>query len=309
MLTRICVTGANGFIGGALCSSLNSAGYKVVRAVRTALVPSETEVGNISGATNWVGALTGCATVVHLAARVHVMRDSVVNPHDIFREINVEGTLHLASQAALLGVRRFVYLSSIKVNGEGRQEPYGRNDQPLPQNPYAVSKWEAEIGLQEIASKTGMEVVILRPPLVYGPGVRANFARLIRLVSLGVPLPFGQITNRRSLLFLGNLVDAIYLCLSHPLAANRTYLLSDGEDVSTPDLVRRLAISMGKPCRLLPVPASLFTQMGRVFRKELEVKRLLGSLTVDNSAIQNELGWKPPYTLDQGLVLTVNKHI
>jgi UDP-glucose 4-epimerase len=262
-------------------------------------------VGEIGANTGWQRAVDGCDAVVHLAARVHVMRDSAADPLAAFRAVNVDGTLNLARQAAAAGVKRFVFLSSIKVNGEGSEVPYLESDSPAPLDPYAISKWEAEQGLREIAAQTGMEVVILRPPLVYGPGVKANFARLIRAVERGWPLPLGAIDNRRSLLFLGNLVDAIRLCLEHPAAANRTYLLSDGEDVSSAELVRRLAKAMGKPARLLPVPAWAFGLAGRLLGRRQEVARLLGSLTVDSSAIRRELGWVPPYTLDQGLALTV----
>ena len=198
-----------------------------------------------------------------------------------------------------------MFLSSVKVHGEGRDAPYVETDPHAPGDPYALSKWEAEQGLREIAAETGMEVVILRPPLVYGPGVKANFQRLMRAVEWGWPLPLGAIDNHRSLLFLGNLVDAIRLCLEHPVAANRTYLLADGEDLSSPELVRRLARAMGRPERLFPVPVWSFELVGRLLGKRREVDRLLGSLRIDSSAIRRELGWLPPFTLDRGLALTL----
>lgn len=306
-MSQVLVTGANGFVGQALRAQLAARGQVVKAAVRRPL-PAGIVVGELGAETVWSVALADCDAVVHLAARVHVMRDGAADPLAAFRAVNVEGTLNLARQAARAGVKRFVFLSSIKVNGEGRDEPYGEADSATPVDPYAISKWEAEQGLREIAAQTGMEVVILRPPLVYGPGVKANFARLIRAVDRGWPLPLGAIHNRRSLLFLGNLVDAIRLCLEHPAAANRTYLLSDGEDISSPELVRRLARAMGKPARLLPVPAWAFGMAGRLLGKRQEVARLLGSLTIDSRAIRRELGWVPPYTLDQGLALTVRPH-
>ncbi len=295
---KVLVTGATGFVGRALVAGLEAEGVAVEVATRQ-------RVGDIGVATDWTAALSGCSTVIHLAARVHVMRDEAIDPLQVFREVNVGGTLNLARQAAQAGVRRFVFLSSIKVNGEGRDEPYRESDLPSPLDAYAISKWEAEQGLRQIEQETGMEVVVLRPPLVYGQGVKANFQRLLAAVDKGWPLPLGAVVNRRSLLYLGNLVDAIQLCLVHPAAAGRTYLLSDGEDVSTPELIRRLARVMERPARLLAVPPAWFELGGRVLGRGAEVRRLLGSLRIDGSAIREELGWVPPYTLDQGLAETV----
>ena len=337
---RILVTGANGFVGKSLCRSLLADGCSVLRALRCgdATLPEGIEtavVGDIGPDTDWRFALTpggngeSVDAVVHLAARVHVMRDGAADPLAEFRKVNVEGTLNLARQAAVAGVRRFVFLSSVKVNGEGFPHPgtepphpgppprggrewsggergvYDEADAPAPQDAYAVSKWEAEQGLAAIAQETGMEVVVLRPPLVYGPGVGGNFLRLLRLVERGVPLPLGAVDNRRSLLYLGNLVDAIALCLAHSAAANRTYLVSDGEDISTSDLIRKLAAQMGRRARLLPVPAALLEWGGRLVGKGAEAQRLLGSLAVDSGRIRSELGWRPPFTLDEGLAETV----
>ena len=305
---NVLVTGATGFVGSSLRIALAELGHRVRPAVRDSSgLASEAMVGYIHTHTDWSAALSGCDAVVHLAARVHVMRDAAADPLMAFRTVNVDGTLNLARQAAAAGVRRFVFLSSIKVNGEGRAEPYRETDQAAPRDPYAVSKWEAEQGLRALAAETGMELVILRPPLVYGPGVKANFQRLIRAVAKGLPLPLGAIDNRRSLLFLGNLVDAIRLCLEHPAAANRTYLLADGEDVSTPELVRRLARAMDRPAHLLAVPPAWFALAGQLLGKREEVARLLGSLAVDSSAIRADLGWKPPSSLDQGLRLTLDQ--
>lgn len=315
---RILVTGATGFVGHELCPVLEAQGHEVIAIQRrpsppgasrpTGAGPSQVVVADVSRASDWRPALQGVEAVVHLAALVDVMRDPSAAPLDAFRQVNVAGTLNLARQAAAAGVRRFVFLSSIKVNGEGGAVPYRETDAAAPQDPYAISKREAEQGLREIAAQSGMEVVILRPPLVYGAGVEANFLRLMQATASGWPLPFGRVENRRSLLYLGNLVDAIQLCLEHPAAAGKTYLLSDGEDVSTPELIRRLARAMGRPARLLPVPPAWFALAGRLLGKRQEVARLLGSLAVDSSLIRRELGWMPPYSLDAGLAETARHY-
>jgi nucleoside-diphosphate-sugar epimerase len=304
---RVLVTGANGFVGRSLCGCLNTHGHVVVPAVRrvSGLV-GETVVGCFDGATDWTSVLEACDVVVHLAARVHVMNDRVQDPLVLYRATNTDATLNLARQAVAAGVKRFVFISSIKVNGEGRELPYSEFDLPSPQDAYAISKWEAEQGLRAIESSTGMQVVILRPPLVYGPGVGANFLRLMRSVERGLPLPFGRVDNRRSLLYLGNFTDAIRVCLDHPAAAGQTFLLSDGEDVSSADLIRRLALAMHRPARLLPLPPSWLRAAGVLFGRGAEVDRLLGSLSVDSSKIRRELGWRPPFSMDEGLSQTAD---
>lgn len=305
---KLLVTGAGGFIGRAVCAELAKHGGRVIPAVRSPRgLQNEIVTGDIGPHTDWTAALDGADAVVHLAARVHVMRDTEANPLQAFRAVNTLGTLRLAEQAAAAGVKRLIYLSSIKVNGEGSRVPYRETDTPAPEDAYAVSKWEAEQGLREIAARTGLEVVILRPPLVYGPGVKANFLSLMNAVEKGLPLPFGLIRNRRSLLYLGNLVDAIRVCIEHPAAANKTYLLSDGEDVSTTELIRRLAKAMNRPARLLPIPPVLLTALARLFGRHKELSRLLGSLTIDTSVIRRELNWTLPYTLDEGLSMTAGK--
>ena len=303
---NIAVTGATGFVGQALCRHLSAHGQDVVPIVRKASgLPQEVAVGSISSATGWQLALTGCDAVVHLAARVHVMDDTAQDPLALYRATNTEATLNLAWQAAAAGVKRFVFISSIKVNGEGREAPYRETDVPAPEDAYAISKWEAEQGLQRIAADTGMEVVILRPPLVYGPGVKANFLRLLRTVKRGWPLPLGAIRNQRSLLFLGNFVDAIRLCVEHPAAAGQTFLLDDGQAVSTPELIRAVACAMGRPSRLLAVPVWLLRFAGTLLGKRAAVDRLTGSLHVDSSAIRSRLGWVPPFSMEAGLAQTV----
>ena len=303
---KVLVTGANGFVGTALSARLAASGFEVVPAVRCKSgVPLAVVVGNLDASTDWRSALSGCDAVAHLAARVHVMNDTAQNPLALYRETNTEATLNLARQAAQAGVKRFVFISTIKVNGEGRAEPYRENDLPAPEDAYAISKWEAEQGLWLIARETGMEVVILRPPLVYGPGVKANFLRLMQTVQKGWPLPLGAIHNRRSLLYLGNFVDAIRVCVEHPAAAGQTFLLDDGEAVSTPELIRAVGQAMGRPARLLAVPVGVLELAGGLIGKRAAVARLTGSLFVDSSLIRSRLGWTPPYTLHQGLAATV----
>ena len=303
---KVLVTGATGFVGRALCEALGAAGDRVVAAVRRGSgSANEVVVGDIGPSTDWAQALAGCDAVVHLAARVHMMREAERDPLAVYRATNAEATLNLARQAAAAGVKRFVFVSTVKVNGEGRDEPYRETDVPAPEDAYAISKWEAEQGLQRIAQESGLEVVILRPPLVYGPGVKANFQRLIRTVERGWPLPLGAIRNRRSLLYLGNFIDAIRLCAEHPAAAGQTFLLDDGEAVSTPELIRRLAHAMGRPARLLPVPVGLLEFAGALLGKRAAVERLTGSLHVDSSAIRARLGWTPPFSMEAGLAATV----
>ena len=303
---RVLVTGANGFVGRSLCECLSAHGHVVVPAVRRVSgLAGEMVVGEFGGATDWASVLAACDTVVHLAARVHVMNDRAQDPLALYRATNTEATLNLARQAAQAGVRRFVFISTIKVNGEGHDAAYRETDVPAPEDAYAISKWEAEQGLRQIAADTGLEVVILRPPLVYGPGVKANFLRLLRTVARGWPLPLGAIRNRRSLLYLGNFVHAIRLCVEHPAAAGQTFLLDDGEAVSTPDLVRAVARAMRRPAHLLAVPVKVLEFAGTLLGKRAAVARLAGSLWVDSSLIRSRLGWTPPYSMEAGLAATV----
>lgn len=272
-------------------------------------------MGDINVHTDWRAALSLGASpgrrekavdaVVHLAARVHVMHDTAADPLALYRATNTEATLNLARQAAQAGVTRFVFVSSIKVNGEGRDTAYTEADVPAPEDAYAVSKWEAEQGLWRIARETGLEVVVLRPPLVYGPGVRANFRRLLDTVARGWPLPLGAIENRRSLLYLGNFVDAIGRCIEHPAAAGQTFLIDDGQPVSTPELIRAVARAMGRPARLPAVPVGVLEFAGALLGKRAAVARLTGSLWLDSSPIRARLGWTPPYSMEAGLAATV----
>lgn len=305
----VLVTGASGFVGRAVWLRLNGmSGVTAVGSVRRAGVFAEpgaspVTVGALSAQTDWSAALAGVHAVVHTAARVHVMQEAATDPLEEFRRVNVQGTLNLARQAAAVGARRFVFVSSIKVNGEATQlgRPFTADDAPAPLDAYGVSKMEAEQGLREIALQTGMEVVIIRPPLVYGPGVKANFAAMMRWLRRGVPLPLGAIHNQRSLVALDNLVDLIVTCLTHPAAANQTFLVSDGEDVSTTELLRRMGQAMGRPARLVPVPAGLLKLAATMVGKRDVAQRLCGSLQVDIGKTRRLLDWTPPLSLDQGL--------
>lgn len=310
LASKVLVTGATGFVGNAVVGKLavDASFDGVVAAVRRDDVSwpmgvMPVDVGDLLPTTDWSEALDSVDAVVHCAARVHVMRDDSTDPFKAYREVNVEGTLNLALQAAQAGVSRFVFVSSIKVNGEST--PPGRafsaDEEPDPLDAYGLSKLEAERGLWKIATQTGMEMVIVRPPLVYGPGVKANFASMMRWVSRGVPLPLGGIHNARSMVALDNLVDLLVACLKHPAAAGQTFLVSDGEDVSTTELLRRTGRSMGKKALLLPVPASWLEMVAALLGKQAMAQRLCGSLQVNIDKTRSILGWEPPLTLDQGL--------
>ena len=307
----ILVTGASGFVGRALCAELIRRGYDVRGAIRTPLhsarLPCEhVTVADIGKNTDWSGALSGVDVVVHLAARVHVMRETAGDPLTAFREVNVVGTERLARAAASSGIKRLVYVSSIKVNGEATDSnPFTEEDAPSPQDSYGISKFEAELALRRVAHETGLEIVIVRPPLVYGPGVGGNFWRLLKLVERGIPLPLASVENRRSMIYLGNFVDVLTACTSHPDAAGKTFLVSDGEDISTAQLIRNLARLMGKPPYLWPFPPTLLRLVGRSVGRLDEVERLLGSLVIDSSKIRRELGWTPPFPMEQGIAETV----
>lgn len=261
-------------------------------------------IGSLSSETDWTAALRNVDQIVHLAARVHVMNDKCSDPLAEFRRVNVEGTVALARQAAVAGVRRFVFLSSVKVNGEFTKpgHPFTADAVPAPEDPYGVSKYEAEQLLRQIAAETGMEVVIIRPPLVYGPGVKANFESMRRWLARGVPLPLAAVTNnRRSLVALDNLVNVIVTCLNHPAAANQTFLVSDGEDLSTAELLKRMSAAMGKPARLFYLPPTLLKLGANVLNRPGIYQRLCGSLQLDIAKTRQLLGWTPPMSLDEGL--------
>lgn len=314
---KILVTGANGFIGQRLCETLLNASYFVRGAVRhfpeglhSLKSGNNAEfvfIDNVSPETNWGMALKGIDCIIHLAARVHIMRETSGDPITVFRKVNAEGTSLLARMAADAGVKRFIFLSTVKVNGEETEEhQFTERDTPNPHDDYSSSKWEAEQALHNISDAAGLEIVILRPPLVYGQGVKANFLRLLDMVNKNIPLPLSTVNNKRSMIYIGNLVDAIIRCIEHPSAANQTYLVSDGQDVSSPDLIRMIAGAMGKKARLFPCPVPLLKMIGKVTGKSSEVERLTGSLQIDTAKIRRELNWTPPFTMEQGLRKTAD---
>ncbi len=304
---RFLVTGANGFVGKPLCAELFRRGHAVRATSRSANAESDgfeqTTVGSIDGGTDWSAALSNLDVVIHLAARVHIMKDTAADPFAEFRKVNVAGTLNLARQAAAAGVKRVVFVSSVKVNGEYTSpgHAFTESDLPAPQDAYGVSKHEAELGLRQIAVESGMEVVIIRPPLVCGPGVKANFAALMRAVQRGWPLPLGAVHNRRSLVALDNLLDFIVTCLFHPQAAHQTFLVADGCDLSTTELVCGLARAAGVSARLVPVPVWVLQAGATLLGKGAAVQRLCGNLQVDISKARGLLGWVPPVSVDEGL--------
>jgi nucleoside-diphosphate-sugar epimerase len=314
----ILVTGATGFVGAALVARLAREGAETRACVRRndASMPEAStlcSVGDLTADTDWSRALAGVSVVVHAAARAHVMDDTAADPLTEFRRVNVQGTLHLARQAAAAGVRRFVFVNSIKVNGEathaphpctlprGEREKFSEDDLPAPLDPYGVSKMEAEQCLRQLSVDTGMKVAIIRPPLVYGPGVKANFASLMRAVQRGWPLPLGAVYNQRSLVGLDNLVDFIVTCITHPQAANQTFLVSDGQDLSTTELVRGMAQAAGVPARLLPVPVWALQAGASLLGKGDAVQCLCGNLQVDIFKARSLLGWVPSVSVEEGL--------
>lgn len=299
----VLITGGHGFVGHVLFERLRAEGRDPLKVSRQAMRQGELAVGEIGLTTDWSKAFLNCAVVIHLAARVHVMNDTEADPLTAFRAVNVDGTLNLARQAAAAGVKRFVFISSVKVNGEST--PPGRAfteaDAPNPQDAYGQTKHEAEQGLRQLSTDTGMEVVIIRPPLVYGPGVKGNFADLMRAVQRGWPLPLGAVHNLRSLVALSNLVDFIVTCIAHPEAANQTFLVSDGQDLSTTELVRGIVQAAGVPARLLPVPVWALQAGASLLGKGETVQRLCGNLQVDMSKARSLLGWVPPVSVEEGL--------
>ncbi len=306
---RVVLTGSAGFVGRSLLTALVDAGHivtPVVRCATTVLDPRARPFVTVDLATeiDWLPIVQGQDVVVHAAARVHVISDTEADPMAAFRRVNTTATLRLAHAAAQAGVRRFIFLSTIKVNGEETLPgcPFTAQDIAQPSDPYAVSKHEAETGLRQIGTRSGMEIVVVRPPLVYGPGVQGNFATMLRWLRRGVPLPLASVTgNRRSLVALGNLVDLLVQCVDMPAAANQVFLVSDGEDLSTAVLLRRLAAALGCRSRLFPVPTGVLSMLGRVLGRRATVQRLCGNLQVDIGHTRRQLGWAPPMGVDDGL--------
>ena len=307
-MARILITGASGFVGRAVCKSLRVAGYSLsgtTSKIEQKRGPENIPlyyIPEIGPDTDWSGPVAGADVIIHLAARVHVTRDTSSDPLAEHRRVNRDGTRQLAIAAAAAGVNRLVFISTIKVNGEiTTGHPFSEEDTPLPGDPYGISKWEAEQTLLEVSKNTGLEVVILRVPLVYGPYVKGNFLRLIEACSRLRIMPFGAITNQRSLIYVGNLASAIKASLDHSAAVGKTYLVRDGQDMSTPDLVYRISGSLGSKVWLISLPRWLLTGIGVVTGGTGAIARLTGSLQVDSSLIEKDLEWSPPYTIQEGL--------
>ena len=320
-MKAVLVTGADGFVGRAVCRRLLEFGLAPRAGLWNAslwpalqaAVPGLDEfasVGDLGASPDLRSALEGVSAVVHLAARVHIMKDKALDPLTEFRRVNTGGTVFLARAAAARGVRRFVFVSSVKVNGESTTgRPFAEGDMAAPQDPYAVSKWEAEEALRSVSAETGLEVVIIRPPLVYGPGVRANFLRLMGLVKRGIPLPFPDTKNRRSLIGVENLADCLMRCVTHPDAANHTFMVSDGEDISTRELAIKLAPLLGRSARFLPISERALRFAARLAGEQSAVDRLLGSLEIDSGKVRRTLGWVPPVALGRGLEATASWYL
>ena len=307
------ITGATGFIGHAVCEQLLARGWQVKGTIRSSsqdgvglpegVIPCS--VDSLGPGTDWRKALSGIEVIVHLAARVHIMKDTSEDSLLEFRQVNTHATERLARMAAQMGARRFVFLSTIKVNGEDSGDrAFNEEDALNPQDNYALSKLEAEQALRRVAEETGLDVVILRSPMVYGPGVKGNFLRLIQVVQRGIPLPLASVHNRRSVIFLGNLVEVVISCMTHPQAKGKTYLVGDDEQLSTAELISRTARALGKSARLWPFPVELLRYAAMLLGKSAEADKLLNSLLVDSSKIRSELGWKPHFSLDEGLSVT-----
>ncbi len=312
-MAKIILTGSTGFVGSDVLNKLVELNHSPVIARRSlGQINNEFEsivVDSIDSNTNWKSSLRGCEVVIHCAARVHMMNDESMDPLAAFREVNTFGTLNLARSASQQGVKRFIFISSIKVNGERSllNKPFRPDDEMAPQDPYGISKAEAEEGLTNLAKETGMEVVIIRPPLVYGSGVKANFAALMKLTSFGIPLPFGCITdNSRSMVYVDNLVDLITKCISHPKAANQTFLLSDDDDLSTARMIKELSLALGNKGWMLPIPVKFFEMLGKLTGKSETIDRLCGSLQVDISKTKQLLDWQPPVSVKDAFRETVS---
>lgn len=302
----ILVTGATGFVGTALTADLNARGL-ACRPVSRVPRDGYVTIPEMTGATDWSQALDGVDTVIHLAARAHITRETEANPLAVYRAVNVAATENLASQAASAGVRRFIFCSTIGVNGRSTPaRPFTEDADPKPEDAYAQSKLEAEQHLWAIGRETGMEIVVIRPPLVYGPGVRANFASLMAVARKGLPLPLASVNNRRSFVFVGNLTDLIVRCIDHPRAANQVFLVSDGDDLSTADLLSRVARAYGRRSNVFPFPVGLLQLGAAITGKAALAERLLASLQVDIGKARSVLGWSPPYSVDHGLRLAVD---
>ncbi|MEZ9464528.1 UDP-glucose 4-epimerase family protein [Vibrio splendidus] len=310
---KILVTGSTGFVGSRVMRLAGERSWGVMPVVRKAAAsqPNCFIVSSIDATTDWSGAFEGVDCIVHCAARVHQINESEQDALAAYQEVNTLGTLNLARQAAKAGVKRFVFVSSIKVNGEFSEPnlPFEPNLNNTPQDPYGLSKYEAEVELAKLSEDTGLEVAIIRPPLVYGPGVKANFLSMMRLIDKGIPLPFGAIKNQRSLVYLDNLSDLILTCCEHPSAPGRTFLVSDDNDVSTTQLMRTIALSMGKSPRLIPIPMFWIQAGSSILNKQHIAQRVCGNLQIEIGLTKEILGWEPPVSFEQGIKSTVEAYL
>jgi nucleoside-diphosphate-sugar epimerase len=311
----VLLTGASGFVGTEVLRVAQSRGIPIRPVFRSKEFISElgtVTISSLASDTNWRVAVSNVDVVIHCAARVHIMDDQEANPLKAFREVNVQGTLNLARQSAEAGVKRFIFISSVKVNGEATQpgRSFNADDIAAPEDAYGISKAEAEAGLRLLSDQTGMEVVIIRPPLVYGLGVKGNFSSILSWIARGLPLPLGAVTsNLRSFVGLDNLVDLILTCVDHPNAANQTFLVSDGEDLSTADLLRKIGLALNQPVRLISVPIKVLSFASNLFGKRAIAQRLLGSLQVDISKTCTLLDWSPSFSMDEELRSTVKQRL
>jgi nucleoside-diphosphate-sugar epimerase len=311
----VLLTGGSGFVGAEVLRVAQSRGIPIRPVFRNKEFISElgtVTISSLASDTNWRVAVSNVDVVIHCAARVHIMDDQEANPLKAFREVNVQGTLNLARQSAEAGVKRFIFISSVKVNGEATQSgrSFNADDIAAPEDAYGISKAEAEAGLRLLSDQTGMEVVIIRPPLVYGPGVKGNFSSMLSWVARGLPLPLGAVTsNLRSFVGLDNLVDLILTCVDHPNAANQTFLVSDGEDLSTTDLLRKIGLALNQPVRLIPVPIKILSFASSLLGKRAIAQRLLGSLQVDITKTRTLLEWRPSFSMDEELRSTVKQRL
>jgi nucleoside-diphosphate-sugar epimerase len=314
-MRKLLITGGNGFIGKAICENLKSLNYLVKITSRKNIKINDNRItsyniGEIDKQTKWINVLDDIDCVIHCAAKTHFVNNIKKSSLFSYKKVNIEGTVNLAEKAAACGVKRFIFLSSIKVNGEKtlKSRIFKHNDIPKPEDAYGISKWEAEKALWKISKKTGLEIVIIRAPLVYGSGVKGNLNRLINLVKLGIPLPFSQINNRRSLIGIDNLVDIIIQCIDNPKVVGKTFLVSDGKDLSTPELINLIALSMGKKANLFPLPIFILKFLGLIFGRREEISRLIGSLKIDNSHLKKVLNWAPLVSAEDGIKKMIQKN-
>jgi UDP-glucose 4-epimerase len=305
---KLILTGATGFVGKQILASLGDYDVTVIGRNRPETLHNISFYhAEIDGSSDYSEGLVNGDVMIHCAARAHIMKDTAIDPLETFREVNTRGTINLAKQAAKAGIKRFIFISSIKVNGgkTSLKQPFSPEDVTNPEDDYGVSKAEAESSLLELSKNSRMEVVIIRPPLVYGPGVKANFAAMLSLVNKGIPLPFGALTeNKRSLVSVYNLVDLVVNCISNPNAANQTFLVSDDNDLSTADMVKELSVALGKSGRLIPIPVQLYKFIGKITGKSAIVERLCGSLQTDISKTKRLLDWRPPFTVKEAFAKT-----